>query len=71
LSNATSKNLKGRLLDFVLRTIGKGLLERAFVIAVKASKPGTARRKRNAPHEEAVISGGSIHAWSLMRSSTE
>jgi hypothetical protein len=30
------KNLKGRLLGFVLRTIGKGVLERAFVSSVKA-----------------------------------
>jgi hypothetical protein len=30
------KNLKGRLLGFVLRTIGNGVLERAFVNSVKA-----------------------------------
>ena len=30
------KNLKGRLLGFVLRTIGKGVLEKAFVNSVKA-----------------------------------
>ncbi len=30
------KNLKGRLLGLVLRTIGKGVLERAFVNSVKA-----------------------------------
>jgi len=30
------KNLKGRLLEFVLRTIGKGVLEKAFVNSVKA-----------------------------------
>jgi hypothetical protein len=30
------KNLKGRLLGFVLRTIGKGILEKAFVNSVKA-----------------------------------
>ncbi|HTV53627.1 MAG TPA: hypothetical protein VMI06_01800 [Terriglobia bacterium] len=30
------KNLKGRLLGFVLRTIGRGVLEKAFVNSVKA-----------------------------------
>jgi hypothetical protein len=30
------KNLKGRLLGLVLRTIGKGVLEKAFVNSVKA-----------------------------------
>jgi hypothetical protein len=30
------KNLKGRLLGFVLRTIGKGVLEKAFVNSVRA-----------------------------------
>jgi hypothetical protein len=35
------KNLKGRVLGFVLRTIGKGVLEMAFENSVK---PGTARR---------------------------
>ena len=30
------KNLKGQLLSFVLRTIGKGVLEKAFVNSVKA-----------------------------------
>jgi hypothetical protein len=30
------KNLKGWLLGFVLRTIGKGVLEKAFVNSVKA-----------------------------------
>lgn len=30
------KNLKGRLLGLVLRTIGKGVLQRAFVNSVKA-----------------------------------
>jgi hypothetical protein len=30
------KNLKGRLLGFVLRTIGRGVLERAFENSVKA-----------------------------------
>lgn len=30
------KNIKGRLLGFVLRTVGKGVLEKAFVNSVKA-----------------------------------
>ena len=30
------KNLKGRLLGFVLRTIGRGVLEKAFVKSVRA-----------------------------------
>jgi hypothetical protein len=30
------KNLKGRLLGFVLRTIGRNVLEKAFVNSVKA-----------------------------------
>jgi hypothetical protein len=30
------KNLKGRLLGFVLRTIGSGVLEKAFENSVKA-----------------------------------
>ena len=30
------KNLKGQVLGFVLRTVGKGVLERAFVNSVKA-----------------------------------
>jgi hypothetical protein len=30
------KNLKGRLLGFVLRTIGRSVLEKAFVNSVKA-----------------------------------
>jgi hypothetical protein len=30
------KNLKGRLLGFVLRTLGIGVLEKAFVNSVKA-----------------------------------
>jgi hypothetical protein len=30
------KNLKGRLLAFVLGTVGKGVLEKAFVHSVKA-----------------------------------
>jgi hypothetical protein len=42
------KNLKGRFLGFVLRTVGKGKLEKAFVDSVKAVEtrdyePATAR----------------------------
>ena len=32
----SGKNLKGRLLGFVLRTIGRSVLEKAFVNSVKA-----------------------------------
>jgi hypothetical protein len=41
------KNLKGRLLGLVLRTIGKGVLERAFLNSVKAIEAGN-----GAPKEE-------------------
>ena len=41
------KNLKGQLLSFVLRTIGKGVLEKAFLNSVKAieARNGTATEK--------------------------
>ena len=41
------KNLKGRLLGFVLGTIGKSVLEKAFENSVKAieARNGTARKK--------------------------
>jgi hypothetical protein len=44
------KKLKGRLLGFVLRTIGKGVLERAFVNSVKAIevRNGAAKEERAA-----------------------
>jgi hypothetical protein len=44
------KNLKGRLLGFVLRTIGKGVLERAFVNSVEAieARNGAVKQKRAA-----------------------
>jgi hypothetical protein len=44
------KNLKGRLLGFVLRTIGRGVLERAFVNSVRAieARNGAAKQKRAA-----------------------
>jgi hypothetical protein len=44
------KNLKGRLLGFVLRTVGKGVLERAFLNSVKAieARNGAAKGKRAA-----------------------
>ena len=39
------KNLKGRVLGFVLRTVGRGVLERAFENSVKAieARNGAAR----------------------------
>ena len=42
------KNLKGRLLGFLLSTIGKGVLERAFVNSVKAieARNGAAGEER-------------------------
>jgi hypothetical protein len=44
------KNLKGRLLGLVLRTIGKSVLERAFVNSVKAieARNGAAKEERAA-----------------------
>ena len=44
------KNLKGRLLGLVLRTIGKGVLERAFLNSVKAieARNGVAKEARAA-----------------------
>ena len=44
------KNLKGRLLGLVLRTIGKGVLEKAFVNSVKAieARNGAAKGVRAA-----------------------
>ncbi|RSL18331.1 hypothetical protein EDE15_3894 [Edaphobacter aggregans] len=44
------KNLKGRLLGFVLGTIGKGVLERAFENSVKAieARNSVAKEKRAA-----------------------
>ena len=44
------KNLKGRLLGFVLRTIGKGVLEKAFANSVKAieARNGAAKKERAA-----------------------
>jgi hypothetical protein len=44
------KNLKGRLLGFVLRTIGKSVLEKAFVNSVKAIEA----RNRAAKEERAA-----------------
>jgi hypothetical protein len=40
------KNLRGYLLGFVLRTIGKGVLEKAFINSVKAieARNGLARQ---------------------------
>ena len=44
------KNLKGRLLEFVVGTIGKGVLEKAFVNSVKAieARTGVANERRAA-----------------------
>ena len=44
------KNLKGKLLGLVLRTIGKGVLERAFLNSVKAieARNGAAKEERAA-----------------------
>ena len=44
------KNLKGRLLAFVLRTIGKGVLGKAFVNSIKAieARNGAAKDERAA-----------------------
>ena len=39
------KNVKGRIVGFVLRTIGKGVLEKTFTNSVKASRPGTTLRE--------------------------
>jgi hypothetical protein len=42
------KNLKGRLLGLVLRTIGKGVLEKAFTNSVKVieARNGAAKEER-------------------------
>ena len=42
------KNLKGRLLEFVLGTVGKGALEKAFENSVKAIEARTAAAKEQA-----------------------
>jgi hypothetical protein len=44
------KNLKGRLLGLVLKSIGKGVLEKAFLNSVKAieARNGAAKEKRAA-----------------------
>jgi len=39
------KNLKGRMLGFVLGTIGRRVLERAFENSVKAIEAGNAARQ--------------------------
>ena len=50
------KNLKGRLLGFVLGTIGKGVLEKAFENSVKAieARNGAAREARSSMSRVAV-----------------
>ena len=45
------KNLKGRLLGFVVGTIGKGVLEKAFENSVKAIEARNGAARENAPRE--------------------
>jgi hypothetical protein len=46
------KNLKGRLLGFVVRTIGRGVLEKAFVNSVRAIE---ARNGAGSTHPDASV----------------
>ena len=48
------KNFKGRMLGLVLRTIGKGVLEKAFVKSVRAIEARIASRQRGL-HERAAF----------------
>jgi hypothetical protein len=48
------KNLKGRLLGFVLGTIGRSVLEKAFENSIKAIEARNHAVKRNVLHEEAL-----------------
>ena len=41
------KNLKGRVLGFVLGTVGKGVLEKAFENSVKAIEARNAGQERS------------------------
>jgi hypothetical protein len=52
------KNLKGRVLGFVVGTIGRGLLKKALKTPSRPSKPGTARPKSEAHHEPGPRIGG-------------
>ena len=49
------KNLKGRLLGFVLRTIGKSVLEKAFVNSVKAIEARNASDYRPSRGEKVYV----------------
>jgi hypothetical protein len=56
------KNLKRRLLGFVLRTIGRQVLEKAFVSSVKAieAQNSTARAARQARHGPGTLTVESL-----------
>ena len=41
------KNLKGRVLGLVLRTVGKGVLEKAFVNSVRAIEARNTKARQN------------------------
>jgi hypothetical protein len=45
------KNLKGRLLGFVLGTVGRAVLERRLRTPSRPLKPGTVRQQRDSHHE--------------------
>jgi len=49
------KNLKGRLLGFVLRTIGRNVLEKAFVNSVKAIEARNASDYHPSRREKAYV----------------
>jgi hypothetical protein len=49
------KNLKGQLLGLVLGTIGKGVLEKAFLNSVKAIEARRGAAKEERAHEQEVI----------------
>ena len=51
------KNLKGRVLGFVLRTVGRGVLERAFESSIKAIEA-----RNGAARKAAVEFGGVLQA---------
>ena len=55
------KNLKGRLLGFVLGTIGKSVLEKAFENSVKAIEARNGAASDESHHEPAAARG-SAHA---------
>jgi hypothetical protein len=49
------KNLKGRLLGFVLRTIGRSVLERAFVNSIKAIEARNVSDYHSSSREEIYV----------------